>query len=664
MATTATSATTSTTNLDVNGIVSQLMAVERQPITKLDAKEAGYQAKITAYGSVKGALASFQTAVQGLSSAGKFTALNATTSDDAVLSATASSIAVAGSYSLEVSSLAQSQKLVATGQSSSTASIGDGAETTVTFDFGTISGTLLGTGKYDTGATFLSNGKGTKSITIGSSNNSLQGIRDAINAAKIGVTATIINDGSGTPYRLALSSDSQGASNSLKISVSGNAAVSGLLAHDPADALGQNLAETVTASNATLKVNGVAVSKDSNSISDVIQGVTINLKTKNTSPTTLTVAHDTASISNSISGFVKAYNDLSKTLKDISAYDPKTKVGAVLQGDGTIRTIQSQLRDVLGTSVVGASGTLNTLSQIGVSFQKDGLIALDNTKLNSAMATNIKDIASLFAAAGNATDSLVSFTSSSSATKAGSYAVNITQLASQGKIVGSGAANTTITTANKDLTISVNGVGASISLTAGTYTAQALSAELQAQINGASAFSNAGVSVAVTQSGGIFTVTSSSYGSTSSVFIGGNGASDLLGATPVSTAGVDVAGTIGGGSATGTGQILKDAQGLSITVNGGSLGDRGSVSYSNGYAFLLNNWAGALLATEGAINTRTDGINATIKDIGKRRDAINTRLISIERRYRAQFNNLDLMLSSMNTTSSYLTQQLGQLSKL
>jgi len=661
MATTATSSTTSATNLDVNSIVTQLMAVERRPIAKLDAKEASSQAKLTAYGSVKGALASFQTAVQGLSGAGKFTALNATTSDDTVLSANASSIAVAGSYALEVSSLAQAQKLVAAGQSSSTAGIGDGTATTVTFDFGTITGTLLGTGKYDTGTTFLSNGKGVKSITIDSSNNSLQGIRDTINAAKIGVTATIINDGSGTPYRLALSSGSQGVSNSLKISVSGNADVSTLLAHDPAAALGQNLAETVTASNATLKVNGVAVSKDSNSISDVIQGVTINLKTKNTTPTTLTVAHDNASISNAVSGFVKAYNDLSKTLKDISAYDPKTKTGAVLQGDSTIRTMQSQLRGALGSPVVGASGALTTLSQIGISFQKDGSIALDSAKLNSAMANNIKDVASLFAAVGNATDSLVSFTSATSSTKAGSYPVNITQLATQGKTVGSGIANTTITAANKDLDITVNGTSASVSLTVGTYTALALIAELQAKINGASAISNAGISVAVTQSGGIFTVTSSSYGSSSRVSIAGSGASDLLGASPTSTAGVDVAGTIGGVTGTGTGQILQDAQGLSLTVNGGALGSRGSVSYSNGYAFLLNQWAGSILTTSGAIQNRTDGISSSIKSIGQQRDVLNNRLVAIEKRYRTQFTHLDASLSSMNATSTYLTQQLAKL---
>ena len=380
----------SSTNLDINSIVSQLMTVERQPINRLNVTEAGYQTKLSAYGSIKGAVASFQTTMQSLSNTSKFTNLDAIPSDDTILSATASSVAAAGTYSLEVTSLAQSQKLAAMGQTSSTDAIGGGTATTVTFDFGTINGGTLDpdTKKYTGVTSFSSNGNGTKSITIDSSNNSLQGIRDAINAAKIGVTASIINDGGTAPFRLALSSDSNGVSNSLKISVSGDANVSNLLAHDPAAT--QNLSETVTATNANFKVNGVSVSKDSNSVSDVIQGVTLNLKKITTTPTTLTVAHDNASISNSVSSFVKAYNDLSKTLRDISAYDPATKQAAILQGDSTVRSLQSQLRNALGSPIAGASGELSTLSQIGVSFQKDGSLGLDSTKLNSAITNNVK----------------------------------------------------------------------------------------------------------------------------------------------------------------------------------------------------------------------------------------------------------------------------------
>lgn len=669
-------ATTSSTGLDVNSIVSQLMTVERQPIKKLDVREAGYQAKLTAYGSVKGAVSSFQTALQSLNSASRFQSLKATSSDTTVFSASAASTAAAGTYSLEVTSLAQAQKLVAAGQTSSTATIGSGAAATVTFDFGTISGGTFnsGTGTY-TGAIFTSTGTGTKSITIDSTNNSLQGIRDAINAAKMGVTATIVNDGSGTPYRLALSSDNNGTSNSMKITVAGDATVSSLLAHDPAGT--QNLSETVTAQNANFKVNGVSVSKTSNTISDVIQGITLNLSKVTTSPATLTIARDTASISSSISGFVKAYNDLAGTLKNLSAYDAASKTGAILQGDSTVRSLQAQLRSMLSTAVTGTPGALTTLSDVGVSFQKDGTLALNQTKLDSAIANNFSDIASLFASVGKASDSLVGFSSATSNTKAGNYAVNVTQIATQGKMAGALAVGTTtIDASNNALSVIINGVSASLTLSSGTYTAATLATEVQSKINSASALSTAGVAVAVTQSGGIFSVTSSTYGSTSSIAMTGNGADNLFGGIggaapvtpPTTTAGVDVAGTIGGVASTGSGQTLSassgDPIGLSITISGGALGARGTLDYSQGYASTLNKWATSILASDGILASRTDGIGRTIKDIGNRRDAMETRLITVERRYRAQFTSLDSMLSSMGQTSEYLTQQLAQLAKL
>lgn len=654
-------------SLDVNSIVSQLMAVERQPLGKLSAREAGYQAKLSAYGSVKGSFAGFQTALQGLNSVSKFQSLTAIASDTSVFSASASSNAAAGTYSVEVSSLAQAQRLVAAGQASSTAAIGSGAATTLTFDFGTIGGGTLSNGVYS-GASFASNGNGTKSITLDSSNNSLQGISDAINAAKIGVTASIINDGSGTPYRLALSSDSQGVSNSLKVSVSGDAAIDSLLGHDPAGT--QGLAETATAQNANFKLNGVAVTKTSNSFSDVLQGVTLTLNKLTTAPATLTVARDTTAISSSISGFVKAYNDLTNTLKNVSAYDATSQRGAILQGDATVRTLQTQLRGIVGTAVTGTPGDLTTLSSIGVSFQKDGSLAVDQTKLNNAINNHFDEIASLFASVGKGTDSLVGFSSAATGTKPGSYAVNITQVATQGKTVGSTAITVPLDIvggSNDTLALSVNGISASITLSPGTYnTTQALAAELQAKINGLTALSSMGVSVAVSENAGQLSITSVNFGSASSVSVSGGTAESVLGLnadTP--TNGVDVAGSIGGAVATGSGKLLTaasgDALGLGILINGGILGDRGVMNYSQGYASTLSQWATAILASDSTIAARTEGIGRTIADIGKRRSELEARLVNIEKRYRAQFTALDSMLSSMNVTSNYLTQQLANL---
>lgn len=651
--------------LDVNGIVSKLMAVEQQPIATLNKKEAAFQAKISAYGSLKSALSGFQGALLGLTNASSFKSITATPADSTIVTASASSIAVAGSYALDITQIAQAQKLVATGQTSTTASIGNG---TVTIDFGTISGGAFNavTGKY-TGASFTSNGNGTKTLTIDASNNSLSGIRDAINAASLGVTATIINDGSGTPYRLSLSSGSMGQSNSMKISVAGDAALGDLLGQDPTGV--QNMSEVVTAQNASFKVNGVTVSKTSNTVTDVIPGVTLNLLKPTTSTTSVTVAQDSAAVQTSVSSFVKAYNDLNTTLKNLSGYDAATKKGGVLQGDSTVLQLQAKVRSILNTSVSNTSGSLTNLSQIGVSFQRDGSLALDSAKLSSAISTNFSDIASLFAETGRTTDSLVSYVSSTSNTKIGTYAVDITQLATQGSLTGSAAPVTTTITAgvNDALDVSVNGTSTSITLAAGTYTAAALAAELQSRINGSTAISSAGLAVTVTQSGGAFTLTSSTYGSSSAIAVtGGNGLANLLG-TPTQVFGVDVAGTIDGQFATGSGQNLTgsgNAEGLKILVSGGALGARGSVSFSQGYAYTLNSLVTSLLATDGALNARTSGITDSITSISKQRDALAARLVGIEARYRTQFTNLDTMLSSMNQTSTYLTQQLNALQSL
>lgn len=653
--------------LDINSIVSQLMTVERQPLSQFAAREAGQQARLSAYGSVKTAVSGFQKALSGLNSTARFQALTATPSDKSFFTASATSNAVAGTYSIEVNALAQAQQLVAAGQASSIAAIGSGAATTLSFDFGTVGGGTLDAGTY-TGATFTSNGKGTKTLVIDSSNNSLQGIRDAINAAKIGVKASLVNDGSGTPYRLTLAADSAGAANSMKISVDGDAAIGSLLAHDPAGTQGLN--QTVAAQNASLKVNGIAVSKASNSVSDVISGVTLNLVKTTESAQTLTVSRDTSAITTSINNFVKAYNDMAGTLKNLSAYDAASKKGAILQGDSLVRTLQTQLRGILGTAVAGVPGDLKTLSSIGVSFQLDGSLAVDAGKLNNAMTSNFDEIASLFASVGKSTDSLVSFSSAGDSVKPGSYAVSVTQLATQGRTVGSGAVTPPldiVAGSNDTLDLEVDGVAASVTLAAGSYgTVDALMAELQAKINGASALSSRGISVGITESTGILTLTSAKYGSASSVSVTGGNAMTALGlADDTPSAGVDVAGTLGGVAATGAGQLLRatsgPAQGLDIIVNGGALGDRGSISYSQGYATTLGKWATSVLDADSVIASRTDGINKTIADIGKRRAALEERLVVIEKRLRAQYTALDAMLSNMNSTSNFLTAQLANL---
>jgi flagellar hook-associated protein 2 len=656
-------------NLDVNSIVSQLMAIERQPVDRLNVREASFQAQVSAYGNIRSALSSFQGSVEALASASRFQTRTATSSDTTVATASASSTAQAGSVNLDVTRVAQSQVLAAAGQASTTASIGSGASTEIRFEFGTITGGTLANGRY-TGATFAPDATAlTGTVTIDASNNSLAGIKDAINGAGIGVKASIVGDGSANPFRLVLQSSTSGAAGSVKITVTGDAALQGLLANDPAGT--QALTQTAVAQDAELTVNGLTVTSKSNSLSDVVQGVTLNIVKAGTA--TIAVGRDTSAAQKGVQDFVKAYNDLNGLLVSASAANPARTSGQAgtsgpLNGDAALRTIQAQLRSVLGESL-GEGFSLRTLSQVGISFQRNGTLTLDSGKLSTAATTDPDGLAALFATSGTATDSLLGVRRQTSATKAGNYAVELTQIATQGRLTGSAAANLTIAAGVNDrVTLTIDGTAASVEIPAGTYTADALAAVVQSAVNGNATLSAAGKGIVIENNAGVLSIVSKLYGSDSAVTVAGIGAADLLGASPTASSGVDVAGSINGLSATGAGQVLTGAdgsvtEGLEVEVTGGSTGSRGSVTVGKGFASRISDVVEGFLSTTGPLASRTAGINRSIDDIGRQRDTLERRLSGVQARYLAQFTALDVMLSGMRQTSSFLTQQLETLNR-
>ncbi len=647
--------------LDVTGIVQKLMTVEQQPLTQLDAQTSADQAKISAYGTLKGALSALQSALQGLSTSAAMHTMTATMSDPSVLTATAGNGTVAGSYRMEVTQLAQAQKLVSAGFATTADSVGNG---TITFDFGTV-----------TGGVFTPGGASGRTVTIAPGQDTLAGIRDAVNAANIGVTATIVNDGSTAGNRLVFTSTATGATNSMRITVTdgdGNATdAAGLsqLAYDPAGTAGagKNLTEKVAAVDALLTIDGIPVSSASNTLPNAIDGLTLNLlKTNTGAPATLTVGADNGSIGAAVSAFVKGYNNLDTTFDSLTKYDATKKQASVLTGDSTVRIVQTQLRTMLG-GILG-SGAYSTLSQVGVTFQVDGTLALDPAKLNTALASNPTGVTQLFAAMGTATDSLVAVSGFSQKTVPGTYALDVSQLATRGTLVGQSAAGLTITAGVNDvLSVMLDGVTASITLTPGTYsTASALAAEIQSRINGASAFSQAGSTVTATETGGVLTLTSGRYGSASTLGVSGTAAAGLFGAAPVATSGVDVVGTLDGQAMLGSGRSLLGVagtpfEGLTVDVTGGAIGTRGSITYQTGFAYRMNELVKNVVGGDGAIAARTDGLQKDIAQIDKRREALNARLAQIQANYLAQFNALDTLLSNLSAQSTALQQQLASL---
>jgi flagellar hook-associated protein 2 len=386
-------------NLNLSGIVTDLMAIERVPLDRLIAQKNSFDAKISSLGTIKSSLSAFQTALAGLKTGTAILGNKATSSNTAYVNATGTSGSIAGDYSVEVSQLAQSQKIVAAGQADATATIGGGTSTTLTIDLGTISGGTFDpvTGTYS-GATFTAGADPSFDVVIDSTNNTLEGIRDAINTANQGVTATIVNDGDATnPYRLVLSSTDTGSTESIRIAVSGETDLVNLLSQDPAGT--QNFSEKVTAQDANFTVDGIDIVKSSNTVTDVIAGVTLDLEAVTVGPVTVSVSQDTDSAKAAIEAFITAYNDLREVINTETAAGIDGATAGAFESDAATRRILTAITSELNQTPTGITGSFTSLSSIGVAFQRDGTLALDETVLDTAIQTDSNNVAELFSAA-------------------------------------------------------------------------------------------------------------------------------------------------------------------------------------------------------------------------------------------------------------------------
>lgn len=633
-------------NLDVNSIVSQLMTIEQRPLTLLNRKEAGLQGKLSALGSLKGAVAGLQSAMQGLKSIARFQGFSATVSDSSVLGASANTNATSASHNITVTSLAQQQILAAAGVADDSAAL-------------------------STGTISLRVGSGaTTSITIDASNNTLRGVRDAINSAGADVSASIVNDGAAAPWRLVLTAKSTGAANTI--------AITNTLAAGEFKIALDNRSETQAARSAALTVDGIAVTSATNSVSDVVAGVALNLSKAGAS--TVTVARNTSSAQAAVQAFVKAYNDVNKTLGEMTSYDAATRRAGPFQGEAMAINLQANMRGTLSRVLEGLQGTFTSLSQAGVSFQKDGALALDSAKLTAAFDKDFSAVGNLFAARGASSNALLSYVGAGTHTRPGEFHVNITGAARQGAATAgaAAAASTVIDGTNDALTLVVDGVASgALTVAHGTYDATGLAAAMGTALRSSTAFSALSINATVSVASGRLIITSARYGAASSVATVAGSAAGAAGfnSTEIGS-GADVAGSfeLNGvqSVATGIGQLLSGAadsaaEGLQVKYTGTAAQLTGSSSatlnYSEGYAGRLERAARNFLNTDGPADSRTQGINTGIQSIGHQRDIVNRRLVDTERRLRAQFSALDGVVSRMNTTSTFLTQQLSRLSR-
>ncbi|MEI6415290.1 MAG: flagellar filament capping protein FliD, partial [Pseudomonadota bacterium] len=619
--------------LDVSSLVTQLVASEKQPVqNKIIQQEATLQAQISAMGTVKGALSSFSSALSNLASPSTFQARTATSGNSSLFMASADPTAVAGSHVVEVGKLAQAQTVATNGFPDTTSAVGTGV---LTFQFGT----------YNSGAnTFTANAaKATGTVTIGASNNSLQGIRDAINTAHVGVNASIVNDGSGNGgNRLVLASADSGVANSIKLTVqdglgsplTGTTGL-GALAYDPTagTGTGKNMSQTIIAQDAAFNIDGIAMTRSSNTVTGAIEGVALSLVSASPgNPTSLSVSPNQSGVTGAVNKFVSTYNNLVNTLSSLTSYDTTTKKAGVLLGDATTNLIASRVRSVLGQAVSNATGPYASLADIGITTQKDGSLTVNNSKLQSALNANFNSVGQIFATAGQPSDSLVKFASSTSDTQAGQYAINVSRIASQGNYTGGASNSLLVDSTNNAFSVKVDGIQSGIiSLTQKAYgSSSELATELQSRINGDAALQSMGMSVGVSYDSGKFVITSNRYGSNSqvgitslgnstNVFKGNVMADTLTGSKNLFVNGVDL-GAIntkaGPNLISGTGPVTDTSTtGGNLVINGNTIAVAGLTTGSS-FDAIANATTFA-----GAINNdavmQTAGITATDNGAGQ-----------------------------------------------
>jgi flagellar hook-associated protein 2 len=386
---------TSSSMIDVQGIVTNLMRVESAPLTALKKDATAITTKISAYGKVSSAIATFRDATNNLAQLGTWKAVSAVSSNPSAVTVTASSSAAVSQNSIEVQQLARAQNLASGSYAASTATVGGG---TLEIQLGT----------QPAGATSFTAGSAAAiSVTI-AAGATLADVRDSINAAGAGVRASIVKDGDGV--RLFVGSTTTGANQAFKMTAtdsdgnSNDATGLSALAFDPTKTAGagSNMTMVQRALDANYTIDGLALTSHTNTVTSALDGVDLTFNQVTTAAVQINVKSDTDTLKASTQKFVDAYNALNKILSDGTRYDESTKTAGPLQADRSAVTVLQQIRSIVTDTVTG--GTLTRLADAGMSLQRDGSITLNANTFASAASTP-SNLQALFAATGGGTGS-------------------------------------------------------------------------------------------------------------------------------------------------------------------------------------------------------------------------------------------------------------------
>jgi flagellar hook-associated protein 2 len=399
--------------IDTDSIVAKLMQLERQPLTVIENKQTEMQQRLQAFQDLSSRLSTLNSAIQSLNSLSTLGAKTATSSNTDVATISATSAAANGGFTIDsITNLARAASEAAIGISDKTADFVSGS--TLSFDVGTE----------------------TVTINLDEGERTLEGLRDAINTqAGDKVTATIIDTGDANdPYKLLIRSVDTGAANDIS-----NISTDIVVTTSGGDvALSFVPGESVDGLDASFKIDGVQISRGSNTVDDVIDGVTINLKATSSNPVNVTISTDSEAIKGAVNEFISAYNNVNSLIQAQFKFDEETQTAGVLSGDFNLRQIQSSLQSMVVGGVTDADGNRYSLATIGVGIDKySGALSLDETKFDEAVANDDKQLfLDLFLARGIPSDKRVTYVTSSDATQTGNYEINISGYDGEGNTQG------------------------------------------------------------------------------------------------------------------------------------------------------------------------------------------------------------------------------------
>ncbi|MGH1462498.1 MAG: flagellar filament capping protein FliD [Neptuniibacter sp.] len=669
--------------IDTTSLVSGLVEVERAPQQqRLDSSKEKLEAQISAYGILKSSLYELQSALSPLADNDTFNARSVAFPDTDII--TPNSVdpgAQTGTYQIEVEDVAQAQSIATAAYDDAEAALDESGTLTITFGTWTYDGA-------DPDDFAVNDERSALNITVEASD-SLQDIADKINDEDADVQASVLLvDGQ---YQMLLTAPS-GADNAMRIDsddVDGDPAV-GLsifeFNDDLADTGDLQVTETQQGQDAELVVNGLTVYRETNEVSDVIQGFNFSLnKAEPGTSLTFTVENDSAIAEQAIRDFVEAYNIFFETAENLVGFTQDEETNETVRGDlatdGSAKTLVNRLRSTIGSAIPGVTDGFTALTNVGIRTELDGSLSIDEDDFSDALTDNFELIEVLFATETRSSDDQVgvSVGSYASGTVAGDYEVVVTTDPEKAVVTGDAIVNSLINgysspnTVNIDadtydfsFKVTVDGVQSDTVTLSGTYTTiEQVRADLQSLINGDSNIKDANVAVDVSfdSDNDQFVFTSRSYGDSSTVTFDANDLGTDIGEIGIvagTNSGVDVAGTIAGDEAFGAGNVLlppidSDPYGLNFTIGENAV-TAGSVTigFSRGFAGEFNNLIDSFLSNSGTIQLREDNINNALDDIVEDQEDLDRKMENFELRLMAQYLAMEQIISSLQSVGDQL----------